>query len=104
MPDSVSVPAPPFDRPPPPESTPERLKAFAPSTARPPAFSVKALPSVTPGTAAESAPPLAVTVPAPKAALLLMLARPPLSVASPDTSAPWMFQVPLLTVRCWKLR
>ncbi|CUJ68934.1 Uncharacterised protein [Achromobacter sp. 2789STDY5608621] len=49
------------------------------------------------------APPLAVSVPLPKAPALSKLTRPPFSVACAVTSGPLTFQVPPLTIRLLKL-
>jgi len=99
----VSVPAPFLVSAPLPDSRPDKVKLLAPDAVRPPALTVIALPRVRPLLLAPIAPPLAVIGLLPKAAPLSKLARPPLSVASVLTSAPCRFQVPLLTVRCWKL-
>ncbi len=86
-----------------PESVPDSVKLLAPVAVRPPALSVIALLRVAPPMLAATPPPLAVIAALPKLASLSNWATPPLRVASPLISAPDRLQVPLFTIRCWKL-
>jgi hypothetical protein len=103
-PPSVTTPVFVTASPPVPDSTPLNEKALLPPSVRLPMFSEKLLASDRPAMEAAIAPPLTLKMPLPKAPALSKLTRPSLSVVSALTTAPCRFQVPLLTVRCWKPR
>ena len=98
-PDSVSVPPSFFVSAPPPDTVPDSVSPVEPCTVSPPALSATSLLTLSPAVPACSAPPVAVMVPVPSDALLLMIATPPASVASCAVDAPLIVQLPLWTFR-----